>query len=273
MVPQLALRLLAIASAVQVSTATGSNVHERRCCRYSFQLDDYVCSSSTGCIVFSAKDRNSSVGDNNTGGIKELLHTNPSLEQCRVIEDSKVTTLKSKDTITDPEIPEKDTIHTDAEKAECLAKDFNGMDLRNSQVVYGIVYDLKDEHGQAVEYRPHSDDGTPGNREIPLPFSIHPYILSANHGNRIPAVEVRVAYDGGQWHDGESWHPKPSWNKLRFRLYNMDACQKVENQKVMNESTKEFPQACSPRCVTVERPTELEKNTESSEIRNGLVGS
>jgi hypothetical protein len=151
------------------------------------------------------------------------------LQQCQITLDSKL---------------ESNDAAKRENKMECLAQQFLGDDIRQAQVVYGIIYGSNDKSGNQVEYEPHPsieiDDS------IPLPFSIHPYILSNPPASELPAIEMRVAYGGS--HIG---HTSPSpWSKLRFRILNRNHCS-IDSQD--SEETPSLRDSCLPRCVSVDQ--------------------
>ena len=151
------------------------------------------------------------------------------LDQCQITLDSK---LASND------------VAKEENKRECLAQQFLGDDIRQAQVVYGIIYGSNEKAGNQVEYEPHPsfeiDDS------IPLPFSIHPYILSNPPASELPAIEMRVAYGSA-----DTGHASPSpWSKLRFRILNRNHCS-TEVQD--SDDTTSLRDSCLPRCVSVDQ--------------------
>ena len=139
-------------------------------------------------------------------------------------------------------------------KMACLGQTFHGEDIRQAQVVYGIMYgsSLEDNTSKQVEYEPKPkieiDDS------IPLPFSIHPYILTNPKASELPALEVRVAYGGAN-----IGHPVPSpWSQLRFRILNRNLC----NHKSEDvESDPSLLDSCLPRCVSASQGIENDEDT------------
>ena len=195
------------------------NKRERQCCGYSMNnSESSLCSHSNGCIIMAPQDRVS----------KKSLP----LQQCQITLDSK---LESNDTA------------KEENKMECLAQQFVGDDIRQAQVIYGIIYGSNEKVENQVEYEPHPsieiDDS------IPLPFSIHPYILSNPPASELPAIEMRVAYGGA--HIG---HTSPSpWSKLRFRILNRNHCSTDVQE---SKETPSSPDSCLPRCVSVDQKYE-----------------
>ena len=195
------------------------NKRERQCCGYSMNnSESSLCRHSNGCIIMSPQD----------GVSKKSLP----LQQCQITLDSK---LESNDTA------------KEENKMECLAQQFLGNDIRQAQVVYGIIYGSNEKVGNQVEYEPHPsieiDDS------IPLPFSIHPYILSNPPASELPAIEMRVAYGGAR-----IGHTSPSpWSKLRFRILNRNHCSTDVQE---SEETPSSRDSCLPRCVSVHQKYE-----------------
>ena len=196
---------------------------ERQCCGYSMKNpSSSFCSNTDGCIIMYPKQ---GIKSNNNVRNKKSLP----LGQCQITSDSKL---------------QSNNAAIKEGKLECMGQKFIGEEIRQAQVVYGIMYgssSAEDILGQQVEYQPKPkieiDDS------IPLPFSIHPYILTNPQAADLPALEVRVAYGSA-----DLGHPLPSpWSQLRFRILNRNHCNlNVED----TENNPSLLDSCLPRCVS-----------------------
>ena len=210
------------------------NKRERQCCGYSMNdSESSPCSDSNGCIIMSPSD----------GLTKKSLP----LQQCQITSDSKL---------------ESSNAAKQENNLKCLAKQFRGEDIRQAQVLYGIIYGTNEEDRNPIEYEPHPvidiDDS------IPLPFSIHPYILSNPPASELPAIEVRVAYGGPHLS-----HPSPSpWSKLNFRILNRNRC----NADVQDSEENSLRDSCLPRCVSVDQNYEG-SGSDDSDMETSGIGS
>ena len=218
---------------------TASNTHDRYCCGYSFNntKNESICQDSDGCVVFSPQ--NGKLTDDQLGVNNPLVYNSPAVEECQIKRDPKMEGYKQ---------------INDESKIECLSENFIGEDIGNAHVIYGTLYDLTNKNGEKLEYTLDSDKNI--DRTVPLPFSIHPYILSSppdekltNPDEALPAIEVRVAYDGDRWLDDNQWRSRPSWNLLRFRIFNRDLC----NAYLQDTEATQNLSRCSPRCVSISR--------------------
>ena len=205
---------------------------KRQCCGYSMRTpSSSLCSDTKGCIIMSPNENND-----------RLSAKSLPLEQCQIKSDSKLQS--NKEAIKEG-------------KLECMGQKFQGDDIREAQVVYGIMYgsSTDDTPGQQVEYDPKPkveiDDS------IPLPFSIHPYILTNPKASELPALEVRVAYGGA-----DMKHPLPSpWSQLRFRILNRNHCS-LKLDDAMNDPS--LLDSCLPRCVSASQGIESETDSTRS---------
>ena len=225
---------------------------ERQCCGYSMKNpSSSLCNNTDGCIIMSPNQDIIS-NENDSKVTKKSLP----LGQCQIRSDSKLQS--NKDALKEG-------------KLECVGQVFNGEDIRQAQVVYGIMYgssSTEDVPGQQLEYQPKPkieiDDS------IPLPFSIHPYILTNTQAADLPALEVRVAYG-----TAKSGHPSPHpWSQLRFRILNRNHCNlKLEDA----ENNPSLLDSCLPRCVSASQGNENEvkkSKTESEAVEESpLFGS
>ena len=232
--PKCLLRILVLLLVFCGGFTMEVNKRERKCCGYSRNSSQSsICHHSNGCIVMSPGNSNLQTN------IKNLSYKSLAVEECQIKADSKLEGNKGIE---------------DESSLECLSQTFNGEDIRQAQVIYGIVYGLKDETLQDVEYGPHRNieiDNT-----IPLPFSIHPYILKYPRATELPALEVRVAYGGDrQWHSSSS-----SWTQLRFRILNRNHCNGIPPESLSS---------CTPRCVSVNRQHEQQEENNESTANNG----
>ena len=202
---------------------------ERQCCGYSMRSpSSSLCNNQTGCIIMSPNENDNILS-------KKSLP----LQQCQIMSDSKL---------------QQDNVAIKEGKMACLGQTFHGEDIRQAQVVYGILYgsSLEDNTSKQVEYEPKPkieiDDS------IPLPFSIHPYILTNPKASELPALEVRVAYGGAN-----IGHPVPSpWSQLRFRILNRNLC----NHKSEDvESDPSLLDSCLPRCVSASQAIDNDEDT------------
>ena len=252
MIPRQMLRLLVTLICGRFVIA--SNIRERQCCGYSINNNQSsICHHSNECIVLSL---NGSSSQNNGISSSAMSYKTHSLEECQIITDSKL---------------KENAVVDEGSKLECLSQTFDGEDIRQAQVIYGIILGLKDDKAQEVEYE--SNLNLQIDDSIPLPFSIHPYIFEypgATPGF-LPALEVRVAYGVDS-----SWHSSPSsWSQLRFRILNRNHCNTNKEGLEANPTSLD---SCSPRCVSVTRqqnqPKEKIKGTEDvRKDRPGNVGS
>ena len=223
--------------------SNAGNKRERQCCGYSMNSSQSsYCEHLNGCIVMSAEDGKLWSG-NNVGNNPSSYKTLP-LEQCQITADSKLLSNNYR--------MEKDN------KSKCLVEQFNGEDIRQAQVLYGIIYGSKQETIPEVKYESHPNIEI--DNSIPLPFSIHPYILIDPKATELPALEVRVANSGAPL-----GHPTPSqWSQLRFRILNRNHCA-IKAQDL--EANPALLDSCLPRCVSVEQMSN-NKNSKEEKTEN-----
>ena len=161
-------------------------------------------------------------------------------EECQISRDSKLESRNSS---------------VDDIKLKCLQDNYIGEDIRQAQVMYGIIYGYNEGLVEEVEYESHLN--TEIDNTVPLPFSIHPYILTDPKAEELPAIEVRVAYGGD-----DRKHPSHSpWSQLRFRIQNRNNCD-VATPNILDKPTSSLD-SCLPRCVSVDQKYSVSTTTDT----------
>ena len=236
---------LTILLGLYVGVTISANKRERQCCGYSVDnSQSSICQQSNECIVLSPTD-------SQLGG-QPLLYQRLPIEECQISRDSKL---------------ESNNSSVDDMKLKCLQDNYIGEDIRQAQVMYGIIYGYNEGLVAEVEYESHLN--TEIDNTVPLPFSIHPYILTDPKAEELPAIEVRVAY-GGEDRKQPSHSP---WSQLRFRIQNRNNCD-VATPNILDKPTSSLD-SCLPRCVSVDQKYSVSttKDTSDAQEHEGNIGS